>query len=246
MTAFHAEIIGTFLLILLGCGVVANVVLDKTKGNDGGWLLINFAWGLAVYVGVVVAGPYSGAHLNPAVTLGLAMTGKFAWSSVGGYIVAQIIGAALGALGVWLMYRDHFVATENLDAKLGTFATGAEIRNPVPNFLSELLGTLVLMLGVFYITNGTFTSADSKEVLVGLGSVGALPIALFVTVIGMGLGGTTGYAINPTRDLIPRLMHQILPLGKKRDSDWGYAWIPLFGPLAGAALAAGLYMLAGA
>lgn len=242
MTAFAAEVLGTFLLILLGCGVVANVALEKTNGNNGGWLLINFAWGLAVYVGVVVAGPYSGAHLNPAVSLGLAIAGKFAWSSVLSYVVAQTIGAALGAIGVWLMYRDHFLVTEDLDAKLGVFATGAKINNPIPNFLSELLGTLVLLLGVFYITNGSFTGTDSKEVLLGLGSVGALPIALFVTVIGMALGGTTGYAINPIRDLIPRLMHQVLPIGKKRDSDWGYAWVPFLGPLAGAALAAGIFM----
>lgn len=242
MTAFAAELIGTFLLILLGCGVVANVVLEKTKGNNSGWVVITLAWGLAVYAGVVVAGPYSGAHLNPAVTLGLAVAGKFAWSSVLSYVLAQIIGAALGATGVWLIYRDHFHRTDSLDAKLGVFATGAEIRNPIPNFLSELIGTLVLMLGVFYITNGSFTDAANKEVLMGLGSVGALPIAFFVMVIGMSLGGTTGYAINPTRDLVPRLMHQILPLGKKRDSDWGYAWIPLFGPLVGAVLAALIYM----
>lgn len=242
MTTFTAEFIGTFLLILLGCAANANVVLDKTKGNSGGWILINLAWGLSVYAGVVVAGPYSGAHLNPAVTIGLAIAGEFEWANVGSYVIAQILGAGLGAACVGFMFRDHFLATENLDAKLGTFATGAEIRNPFPNLLSEVLGTMALLLGVFYISDASFTSVDAEKTLIGLGSVGALPVALFVTVIGMGIGGTTGYAINPTRDLVPRLMHQILPLGKKRDSDWGYAWVPLVGPLLGATLAAFIYM----
>lgn len=241
MTPFIAEIIGTMLLILIGNGVVANVVLDKTKGNDGGWLLINFAWGLAVYVGVVVAGPTSGAHLNPAVTLGLAIAGKFAWSSVASYLIAQIIGAAIGSILVVSMYRDHYLATKDLDAKLATFATGAEIKNAFPNLMSELVGTFVLLMGVFFIANPDLTM-DGMEAKIGLGSVGALPIALFVTAIGMGLGGTTGYAINPVRDLVPRLMHSILPIGNKRDGDWGYAWIPGVGPLLGAAIAAGLYL----
>ena len=242
MTPFIAEIIGTMLLILIGNGVNANVVLDKTKGNDGGWLLINFAWGLAVYVGVVIAGPYSGAHLNPAVTLGLAIAGKFAWASVGPYIIAQAIGAAIGSVLVVSMYRDHYLATEDLDAKLATFATGAEIRNAFPNVMSELLGTFVLLMGVFFIAGPELSMSDGKVGMIGLGSVGALPIALFVTVIGMALGGTTGYAINPVRDLVPRLMHGILPIGKTRDGDWGYAWIPGVGPLLGAAAAAGLYL----
>ena len=242
MIPFIAEVIGTMLLILIGNGVVANVVLDKTKGNDGGWLLINFAWGLAVYVGVVVTGPYSGAHLNPAVTIGLAIAGKFAWSSVASYIIAQAIGAAIGCVLIVSMYRDHYLATENLDAKLATFATGAEIRNAFPNLMSELLGTFVLLMGVFFIAGPELTMADGREAIMGLGSVGALPIALFVTVIGMGLGGTTGYAINPIRDLVPRLMHGILPIGKKRNGDWGYAWIPIVGPLLGAVVAAGLYL----
>ena len=242
MTTFTAEILGTFLLILLGCGVNANVVLDKTKGNNGGWLLINFAWGLAVYAAVVVAGPYSGAHLNPAVTLGLAIAGEFDWANVGAYVLAQIIGAGLGAITVAFIFRDHFYATDDLDAKLGTFATGPAIRSSFPNFLSEFIGTMVLLLGVFYITDASFSGSG----IIGLGSIGALPVALFVTVIGMSIGGTTGYAINPVRDLVPRLVHQILPLGKKRDSDWGYAWIPLFGPLSGAAAAAFLYLSIGA
>jgi len=220
MTPFIAEVIGTMLLILIGNGVVANVVLDKTKGNDGGWLLINFAWGLAVYVGVVVAGPYSGAHLNPAVTLGLAIAGKVAWSTVIPFIAAQIIGAVIGCILYVAMYRDHYLITKDLDAKLATFATGAEIRNPIPNLLSETLGTFVLLIGVFFIANPELSIAGEAG-KIGLGSVGALPIALFVTVIGMGLGGTTGYAINPVRDLVPRFMHGVLPIGDKRDGDWG-------------------------
>lgn len=242
MEPFIAEIIGTMLLILIGNGVVANVALDKTKGNGGSWLLINFAWGLAVYVGVVVAGPYSGAHLNPAVSIGLAIAGKFAWSQVPIFIAAQAFGAALGCVLLWSMYRDHYLVTEDTGAKLATFATGAEIRNAFPNLMSELLGTFVLLMGVFFITDPSFQMADGSQAVMGLGSVGALPIALFVTVIGMGLGGTTGYAINPVRDLVPRFMHGILPLGKKGDSDWGYAWIPGIGPILGAAAAAGLYM----
>jgi len=242
MTPFIAEIIGTMLLILLGCGVVANIALEKTKGNDGGFLLVNFAWGLAVYVAVVVAGPISGAHLNPAVTIGLAIAGKFAWAKVGAYILAQCIGAALGCVLLWLMYIDHFKATKDLDSKLGTFCTSPGISNIFPNIMSELIGTFVLLLGVFYITDPSFSPEDGETIKIGMGSVGALPIALFVTVIGMGLGGPTGYAINPTRDLVPRMMHSILPLGKKRDSDWGYAWIPIVGPLLGAALAAGFFM----
>jgi len=245
MTPFIAELLGTMLLILLGLGVVANVVLSKTKGNGSGAVLITLAWGLAVYVGVVVAGPYSGAHLNPAVTIGLAIAGKFAWAKVLPFCIAQIIGAALGATMVAIMYIDHFKATEDLNLKLGVFATGAEIRNVIPNFLSEAFGTFVLLLGVFYISDLNIDTSLASGVKIGLGSVGALPIALFVIAIGMSLGGTTGYAINPTRDLIPRLMHNILPLGEKRDSDWGYAWIPLFGPLTGAAAAAGLFLAIG-
>lgn len=243
MSPFIAEIFGTMLLILIGNGVVANVVLDKTKGNDGGWLLINLAWGFAVYVGVVVAGPYSGAHLNPAVTIGLAVAGKFALGQVLPYIAAQCIGATLGCVLYWTMYRDHYQVTEDTAGKLATFATGPEIRNTFPNLMSELLGTFVLLTGVFFITDPSFEMEDGRKMIMGLGSVGALPIALFVTVIGMGLGGTTGYAINPVRDFIPRVMHSILPLGKKGDSDWGYAWIPIVGPILGAVVAAGIYMV---
>ena len=243
MTAFHAEIIGTLILILLGNGVVCNVVLDKTKGNDEGFILINFAWGLAVFAGVVIAGPYSGAHLNPAVSIGLAAVGKFPWAEVPQYILAQSIGAAIGSVLLVIMYRDHYVITTDKDAKLATFATAPAIRSWFPSVVSEMLGTFVLVLGALFIIGPELNIASDPEAVIGLGSVGALPIALFVTVIGMGLGGTTGYAINPVRDFIPRLMHQILPIGEKRDSDWSYAWIPIVGPILGAIQAAGLYLL---
>ena len=243
MSPLIAELIGTMLLILIGNGVVANVVLDKTKGHGGGWLLINLAWGLAVYVGVVVAGPYSGAHLNPAVSVGLAIAGKFATTQILPYIIAQSIGAALGSLLLWVMYRDHYLTTENTAAKLGTFATGPAIKNNFPNLMSELIGTFVLLTGVFFITDPSFEMEEGRKIIMGLGSVGALPIALFVTVIGMSLGGTTGYAINPVRDFIPRLMHSILPLGKKGSSEWGYSWIPIIGPLLGAVVAAILFLV---
>ena len=241
MSPFAAEIIGTMLLMFIGNGVVANVLLKETKGNSSGWVVITLAWGLAVYVAVVVAGPYSGAHINPAVTLSLAIAGKFAWSMVGQYLLAQAIGAAIGVTLVWLMYRDHYLITDDTNAKLATFCTGPAIRNPLSNLLSEALGTFVLILGVLYIIGPEMT-IDDAEVAIGLGSIGALPIALFVTVIGMGLGGTTGYAINPARDLIPRIMHTLLPMGVKRDSDWSYAWVPVIGPLVGAAAATYLFL----
>lgn len=244
MSPFIAEIIGTMLLMFVGNGVVANVLLEKTKGNGGGWLLINLAWGLAVFIAVVVAGPYSGAHINPAVTIALAVAGKFAWSMVGSYILAQCIGSALGAFLVWLMYRDHYLVTDNLDFKLATFCTAPAIRKPLSNAISEALGTFVLIMGVLYILGPELT-IDSSEVAIGLGSIGALPIALFVAVIGMSLGGTTGYAINPARDLMPRIMHTILPMGEKRDSDWGYSWIPVVGPVLGSVLAAALFLALG-
>lgn len=241
MTPFVAEIIGTMILILLGNGVVANVVLDETKGNNAGWIVITLAWGLAVFAGVIVAGPISGAHLNPAVTIGLAVAGSLAWSQVAGYIGAQMIGAFLGSLLVWLTYKDHYKNTEDLDAKLATFATGPAIRNPLSNVITEAIGTFVLVFTVLYIAGPTITGGSVGNVSVGLGSVGAIPVALIVVGIGLSLGGPTGYAINPARDLGPRIMHMILPIGTKRDSDWSYSWIPVIGPILGAVLAALLF-----
>jgi glycerol uptake facilitator protein len=234
-----AEFIGTMLLILLGDGVVANVVLNDTKGNSGGWMVITTAWGLAVFVGVVVAGPYSGAHLNPAVTIGLAIAGKFAWASVLLYIVAQVLGAAVGAFLVWLMYFDHFQRTNNPDSILAVYCTGPAVRNYVSNIASEIIGTFVLIFTIFYFSGAEITSTKSP---VGMGSLGAIPVALLVWVIGLSLGGTTGYAINPARDLGPRIMHAILPMKSKGSSDWTYAWIPILGPVVGAGIAAFLYL----
>lgn len=239
MSPFIAELLGTMLLILLGDGVVANVVLTDTKGNNGGWMVITTAWGLAVFVGVTVAAPYSGAHLNPAVTLALAIAGKFPWPQVAPYIFAQMLGACLGAFLVWVMYYDHFQRTNQKDSVLAVFCTGPAVRNYVSNISSEIIGAFVLVFTVFYITGAEITPSKTP---VGLGSLGALPVALLVWVIGLSLGGTTGYAINPARDLGPRIMHAILPIKSKGGSDWAYAWIPILGPLIGASIAAFLYL----
>lgn len=243
MTPFIAEFIGTMLLMLLGNGVVANVLLDKTKGNGGSWLLINFAWGFSVYAAVVVAGPISGAHINPAVTLGLAAAGVFEWSLVGSYIAAQMLGAAVGVSLVWLAYKDHYFQTNDTDAKLATFCTAPAIRNNFSNVLTEGIATFVLVFVVLYLAGATFSANNIENAQIGLGSIGALPVALLVTVIGMGLGGPTGYAINPARDLAPRIMHSILPMGKKGSGDWSYSWIPVVGPILGGFIAAGLYLV---
>ncbi|MCG2460651.1 aquaporin family protein [Flavobacteriaceae bacterium F89] len=240
MTPFIAEIIGTFLLITLGCGVVANVVLNQTYGNGGGWIVITTGWALAVYVGVVVATPYSGAHLNPAVSIGLAMAGEFPWADVPSYIIAQLIGAILGAFIVWSMYKEHFKATLDKALKRAVFCTAPAIRNIGTNFLCETVGTFVLIFTVLYFTDATIT--DSQTV-VGLGSLGALPVAFVVWAIGLSLGGTTGYAINPARDLGPRIVHSFLPINDKESNDWGYAWVPIVGPILGGILAAGLSLL---
>lgn len=239
MSPFMAELIGTMLLILLGDGVVANVLLNDTKGNNSGWIVITTAWGLAVFVGVTVAGPISGAHLNPAVTVGLAIAGKFAWANVGSYIIAQMLGAMVGAFLVWLMYYDHFQKTNDPGAVLAVFCTGPAVRNYLSNIISEIIGAFVLIFVVFYIAGAEITPSKTP---IGLGSIGAIPVAFLVWVIGLSLGGTTGYAINPARDLGPRIMHAILPIKSKGTSDWAYAWIPILGPITGAAIAALLYM----
>ena len=241
MTPFIAEIIGTALLLTLGCGVVANVVLNETKGNNSGWIVITTGWALAVFIGVVVAGPYSGAHLNPAVTVALAVAGKFDWASVPSFIRAQFIGAMIGAFVIWLTHKDHFDVTEDPDSKLAVYSTGPAIRNVFTNFMCELVGTFVLVFVIFYFAGANLE--DGKGTLVGLGSVGAIPVAFLVWAIGLSLGGTTGYAINPARDLGPRIMHSLLPVKtKKSKGDWGYAWIPVVAPIIGGVLAAFLYM----
>ncbi len=242
MTPFLGELTGTALLIILGTGVNANVVLAKTKGNNSGWIVISFGWAMAVYVGVFVSAPYSGAHLNPAVTLSLAAAGKFEWALVPTYILAQFAGAMIGALIVWITYRQHFYETDNADLKLAVFATGPAIRSPLNNFLTELIGTFVLVFAVLYIANPTI-NLNNTDGKMGLGAIGALPVALLVLAIGLSLGGPTGYAINPARDLGPRIMHFILPIPKKRDSDWNYAWVPVIGPIIGGLLAAFIFKM---
>lgn len=240
MNPIIAELIGTMILILLGNGVVANVLLKGTKGSGSGWIVITTGWALAVFTGVVIAGPYSGAHLNPAVTIGLAVAGKFAWSQVPGFIVAQLIGAMAGAFLVWIMYKDHFNATTESRMKSASFYTFPAIKNSTLNFISEGLGTFVLLLAVFYITNGEL---GEEKTPIGLGSIGAIPVAFIVWAIGLSLGGTTGYAINPARDLGPRIMYSLLPFKDKDKTDWRYSWVPVAGPVVGAVIAAGLYLL---
>ncbi|AWX44053.1 Glycerol uptake facilitator protein [Flagellimonas maritima] len=240
MTPFIAEIVGTFLLILLGCGVNANVSLNKTYGNGSGWIVITTGWAFAVYTGVVVAGPYSGAHLNPAVTIGLAVAGEFSIPMIAPYILAQFIGAMLGAFFVWLMNKDHFDATEDGNTKRGVFCNAPAIPNIALNLLTEVLGTFVLVFAVLYFTDAVSSKDNS---IIGLGSLGALPVALIVWGIGLSLGGTTGYAINPARDLGPRIIHALVPIKNKGSNGWGYSWIPVVGPILGATIAAGIAML---
>ncbi|MEW2921213.1 MIP/aquaporin family protein [Muricauda sp. ANG21] len=242
MTPFIAEIVGTFLLILLGCGVNANVSLQKTYGSGSGWIVITTGWAFAVYTGVVVAGPYSGAHINPAVTIGLAVAGEFPVNDIAPYIIAQFIGAMLGAFSVWLMNKDHFDVTLDGDTKRAVFCNAPAIPNTPLNLLTEILGTFVLVFAVLYFTDATISSDNT---IIGLGSLGALPVALIVWGIGLSLGGTTGYAINPARDLGPRIVHALVPIKEKGSNGWGYSWIPVVGPILGGVLAAGMAMLLG-
>jgi glycerol uptake facilitator protein len=234
------EIVGTMLLILLGDGVVANVLLGKTKGNSSGWIVITTAWAMAVYVGAFVSAPVSGAHLNPAVTLGLAVAGKTAWGDVPIYWAGQFIGAFIGAFLVWLHYHPHWAETADPGLKLAVFSTGPAVRNTTMNLISEIIGTFVLMFGILGI-KGVTMSSGGAAVPLAMGALGIIPVAFLVWVIGLALGGTTGYAINPARDLGPRIMHAILPIPGKGSSDWGYSWIPVVGPLVGATIAALLY-----
>ena len=231
------EWLGTMVLILLGDGVCAGNSLNKTKGQGGGWIVITLAWGFAVMCGVFIAGPYSGAHLNPAVTLGLAIAGSFPWSDVCGYIIAQMLGGFCGAVLVWLFYKDHYDATPDGDTKLGTFCTMPAIPNKARNFFCEFVGTWLLVFVILMFATKENTPA------VGMGSLGAFPVTALIMAIGMSLGGTTGYAINPARDFGPRCAHALLPMKDKRDSGWGYSWIPVLAPLCGAAFAALTFLL---
>ncbi|MDC6406530.1 MULTISPECIES: MIP/aquaporin family protein [Maribacter] len=238
MTAYIFEIIGTGMLILIGNGVVANLVLKGTKGADSGWIGISLAWGIAVFIGVFISADVSGAHLNPAVTIGLAAAGKFSWTLVPGYIIAQIFGAMVGNFLVWLTYKKQYDLTDDTDAVLATFSTAPAVRSYGWNVVTEAIGTFALVFGVFYIAGGALANEP-----ISLGSLDALPVALLVMGIGFGLGGPTGYAINPARDLGPRIMHAILPLKNKGKSDWSYAWVPVLGPVIGALMAAGVFLL---
>ena len=237
MSPFVAEYLGTAVMILLGGGVVANVVLKGTKGNNGGWIVITTAWALAVFVGVTIAGPYSGAHLNCAVTIANLALGKLDLATSLSYIGAQFLGAMTGAFVVWLMYKDHFDQTDDAGAKQAVFCTAPALRNPPINLVSEVVGTFVLIFTILHFTDAKM--ADDS--VIGLGSIGAIPVAFLVWVIGLSLGGTTGYAINPARDLGPRIMHALLPIKNKAGFDAGYAWVPFLGPIIGALLAVALY-----
>ncbi|MCD4486814.1 aquaporin family protein [Chromobacterium vaccinii] len=228
MNPLMGEFIGTALLVLLGNGVVANVLLKNTKGHNSGLIVVAFGWAMAVFVGVFSVAAISGAHLNPAVSVALAVAGKFPWDKVPGYIAAQMLGGMAGAGLMWLIYRKHYETTDCADTKLATFCTGPAIRSLPGNLVSEIVATFVLVFAILSMVAPKMS----------LGAIDALPVALLVLGIGVSLGGTTGYAMSPARDLAPRIMHAILPIPGKRDSDWGYAWVPVVGSLIGGALAA--------
>ena len=232
MTQIIGEFIGTMILILLGDGVCAAVNLNKSKAQASGWIVIAFGWGMAVMMGVYISGFMGPAHLNPAVSLAMAMTGAIGWNLVIPFIIAQMLGAFVGALLVWLAYLPHWSVTKDQGAILGTFATGPAIRNYPANFITELIGTFVLVLGLLAFGQNVF--ADGTNVF----AVGGLILA-----IGLSLGGPTGYAINPARDLGPRIAHAVLPIGNKGTSDWTYSWVPVVGPMVGAIVAVGVYTL---
>lgn len=230
MSTFLAELVGTAILILLGDGVVAGCLLTKSKSENAGWIVITLAWGLAVTMGIYAAGSISGAHLNPAVTVAMAVIGNLAWTEVVPYIAAQMIGAFLGAVLVWLTYLPHWKETDDPGKKLGIFATGPAIYNPVANVIAEVIGTFMLLFGILFIGANDFAPGVSP-----------LAVGLLIVVIGMSLGGPTGYAINPARDLGPRIAHAVLPIPGKGDSQWYYAWVPVVGPIIGGVLGALTY-----
>lgn len=232
MTPFVAEILGTALVVTIGDGVVANNILPNTKGNNGGLVTIVLGWVIAVFIGVYATSSISGGHLNPAVTIALASAGKFSWALVPSYILAQMLGAMLGAFIVWMIYKDQFNESKDQGAQLAVFATGPSIRNLPQNFIVETLATMVFLLGIFFL----------KPASSDLGALSALPVSLLVGGIGFGLGGPTGWAINPARDLGPRIMHFVLPIKGKGSSDWGYAAVPVLGPIVGGILAAFIYL----
>jgi len=248
MQSYLAELLGTMILVLLGDGVVANVLLQRSKGQNSGWIVVTTGWGVAVAIAVYAVGRISGAHLNPAVTIALATIGSFSWAQVPGYIAAQMVGAFLGAVLVWLAYLPHWRETPDPGAKLGIFCTGPAIRSTGPNLITEIIGTAVLMFGILAIAANAQTLARPGDVdLSVVFSRGLQPLLVGVLVLGIGLslGGPTGYAINPARDLGPRLAHALLPIPGKGASDWGYSWIPVVGPIIGGIAGAGLYSIVG-
>ena len=236
MSNLFGEFLGTAILLLLGVGVNANTSLKNTIGNkDSSWVLVTMSWGLSVFIAVFITAKYSGAHLNPAVTLGLAVTGKFSWSLVSGYIIAQLLGAILGSWLAYLTYIDHYRVTKDEETVRGSFCTGPAIRNYKNNFFSELIGTFILVFAIFFIAK-PMLEIEGEVVNFGIGALDALPVGIVVWVIGMALGGTTGFAINPARDFGPRLMYSLLPR-KNKKPDWSYSWIPVLGPISGGVLA---------
>ncbi|MBB6118673.1 MIP/aquaporin family protein [Nocardiopsis algeriensis] len=247
MTVYLAEFVGTAILILLGGGVVAGVSLARSKALDGGWIVVTLGWGMAVAVAVYVVGAVSGAHINPAVTLGLASIGEFDWALVPGYMAAQVLGAFTGAVLVYLAYLAHWEETEDPGAKLGVFSTSPAVRSPAANFTTEAVGTAMLVLGVLGIGANSEHVSQGGVDLAGLFSSGISPllVGLLVLAIGLSLGGPTGYAINPARDLGPRIAHALLPIPGKGSSDWGYAWIPVVAPLTGGVIGAWIWNLTG-
>lgn len=235
-TQFLMELIGTMVLVIFGDGVCCAVSLNKSKAQGAGWVVITLGWGLAVCMGVLIAGPYTGAHLNPAVSIGLAVAGKFPWASVPAYVIGQMIGGILGGIIVWLFYKDHFDATEDKDTKLGVFCTAPAIRNYPSNFISEFIATLLLIfLIIAFGTKGNVYDPEGNTF--GLSTLGPVPITYVIVALGMSLGGTTGYAMNPARDLAPRIAYAICPIKDKRDPDWAYSWVPVLGPVLGGTVA---------
>ena len=238
MQPYIAEFVGTLILILLGDGVVAGVLLRHSKAEHAGWIVITFGWGMAVAIAVYAVGAVSGAHINPAVTVGLASVGAFPWAQVPGYIIAQLLGAFVGAVLVWLTYYDHWKETDDPVLKLGVFSTIPQIRNTVPNFVTEVIGTAMLLFGVLALVAHTAPFAQG-------GIIFPLLVGFLVLAIGLSLGGPTGYAINPARDLGPRIAHAVLPIPGKGDSDWSYSWIPVVAPLVGGIIGAVLFSILG-
>jgi len=232
MSTFLAELLGTATLVLFGDGVVAGVALNKSKAKDGGWIVVTMAWAMGVAVAAWIFGPISGGHFNPALTIALAAIGNFSWSLVPSYIAGQMLGGILGAVIVWLAYLAHWKETDNKATKLGVFCTAPAIRNVGANLITEIIGTFLLVFGILGL--GQIKMADG---------FGPFTVGILILILGLSYGGPTGYAINPARDLGPRIAHAILPIAGKGDSDWGYSWIPVVGPIIGALLGGLLFTL---